>query len=130
MEPDKDQSIFRQVWQDCWRSLVLFGGLLVGVIWLGSMARWLGLVLFALFAIVTLKDILRLLRAVAFGILVLPFTILAAVKPVSVTGPRVSADGVYLLNANAIVLMQLFVLVAYNLFLYEHFFITGTAPLP
>ena len=103
---------------------------MIGVVWLGSVARWLGLVLFTLFAVVTLKDILRLLMAVGIGILVLPFTIIAALKPVSVTGTRVYADGVYLLNANAIVLMQLFVLVAYNLFLYEHFFITGTAALP
>jgi hypothetical protein len=130
MGPDQDHSIFRQVWQDCWRSLVLFGGLLVGVVWLGSMARWLGLVFFTLFALITLKDILRLLMAVGIGIVVLPFTIIAAMKPVSVTGPRVHTDGLYLLNANAIVIMQLFVLVAYNLFLYEHFFMTGTAILP
>jgi hypothetical protein len=130
MGPDKDHSIFRQVWQDCWRSLVLFGGLLVGVVWLGSVARWLGLVFFTLFALVTLKDILRLLMAVGIGIVVLPFTIIAAMKPLSINGPRVYTDGVYLLNANAIVVMQLFVLVAYNLFLYEHFFMTGNAPLP
>jgi hypothetical protein len=130
MGPEKDQGIFRQVWQDCWRSLVLFGGLLVGVVWLGSMARWLGLVLFGLFALVTLKDILRLLMAVGIGIIVLPFTIIAAMKPLPATGPRVYTDGIYLLNANAIVVMQLFVLVAYNLFLYEHFFMTGTALLP
>jgi hypothetical protein len=130
MAHDQDQSIFRQVWQDCWRSLVLFGGLLVGVVWLGSMARWLGLVFFTLFALVTLKDILRLLMAVGIGIVVLPFTLIAAMKPVSVTGPRVHTDGLYLLNANAIVVMQLFVLVAYNLFLYEHFFMTGSASLP
>ncbi len=130
MGPDKDQNIFRQVWQDCWRSLVLFGGLLVGVVWVGSMARWLGLVFFTLFALVTFKDILRLLMAVGIGIIVLPFTIIAAMKPVSVHGPRAYADGVYLLNANAIVLMQLFVLVAYNLFLYEYFFMTGNTSLP
>jgi hypothetical protein len=88
-------------------------------------------VFFTLFAIVTLKDILRLLMAVGIGILVLPFTIIASLKRVSPTGPRVYADGVYLLNANAIVVMQLFILVAYNLFLYEHFFITaGNAALP
>jgi hypothetical protein len=130
MAPDKDQSIFHQVWQDCWRSLALFGGLLVGVVLAGSMARWLGLVFFTLFALVTLKDILRLLMAVGIGILVLPFTLIAAMKPVSVPGSRVYADGVYLLNANAIVVMQLFVLVAYNLFLYEHFFMTGNASFP
>ncbi len=103
---------------------------MVGVVWLGSMARWLGLVFFTLFALATLKDILRLLMAVGIGIVVLPFTILAAMKPVSITRPRLDTDGVYLLNANAIVLMQLFVLVAYNLFLYEHFFTTGNGSLP
>jgi hypothetical protein len=127
MTHDRDESIFQEVWQDCWKSLFLFGSLLIGVLLLGSIARWLGLVLFTIFALVTLKDILRLLMAIGLGVLVLPFTIMAAFK---IRRNSDVGNGVYLLNANAIILMQLFVLVGYNFFLYNHFFITGSIPLP
>jgi hypothetical protein len=127
MTHDRDESICQEVWHDCWKSLFLFGSLLIGILLLGSIARWLGLLFFTIFALVTLKDILRLLMAIGLGVLVLPFTIMAAfkIRPNSDVG-----NGVYLLNANAIILMQLFVLVGYNFFLYNHFFITGSIPLP
>jgi hypothetical protein len=127
MTQDRDESIFQEVWHDCWKSLFLFGSLLIGILLLGSIARWLGLALFTIFALVTLKDILRLLMAIGLGVLVLPFTIMAAFK---IRSNSDVGNGVYLLNANAIILMQLFVLVGYNFFLYNHFFITGNIPLP
>ena len=130
MTHDRDESIFHEVWHDCWKSLFVFGGLLIGILLLGSIARWLGLVLFTIFALVTLKDILRLLMAIALGALVLPFTIMAAFKVHPNSDGQGLGDGVHLLNANAIILMQLFVLVGYNLFLYSHFFITGNVHLP
>jgi hypothetical protein len=130
MTHDKDESIFQEVWQDCWKSLFLFGSLFIGILLLGSIARWLGLVLFTIFALVTLKDILRLLMAIGIGVLVLPFTIMAAFKIRLSSDGEGLGNGVYLLNANAIILMQLFVLVGYNFFLYNHFFITGNILLP
>jgi hypothetical protein len=125
MERESDELIFRQVWADCWKSLFFFGTLLACIIFVGSFSRWLGLVLFSIFAVVTLRDILRLLFAVGLGVLVLPFTLMAALKMVPVSDSRLRGDEVYLLNANAIVVMQLFVLVTYNLFLYNYFFITA-----
>jgi len=130
MTHDKDESIFQEVWQDCWKSLFLFGSLFIGILLLGSIARWLGLVLFTIFALFTLKDILRLLMAIGIGVLVLPFTIMAAFKIRLSSDGEGLGNGVYLLNANAIILMQLFVLVGYNFFLYNHFFITGNILLP
>jgi hypothetical protein len=120
----RDETIFRQVWSDCWRSLFFFGTMLGGIVLLGSYYRWLGLLLFTIFALVTLRDILKLLFAVGLGVLVLPFTIMAVLKIAPINGPRGVVDEVYILNANAIILMQLFVLIVYNLFLYNHFFIT------
>jgi hypothetical protein len=130
MTHDRDESIFHEVWHDCWKSLFLFGSLLIGILLLGSIARWLGLVLFTIFALVTLKDILRLLKAIALGVLVLPFTLIAAFKIRPKGNGLGLGNEVYLLNANAIILMQLFVLVGYNFFLYNHFFITGNVLLP
>ena len=130
MTHDRDESIFHEVWHDCWKSLFLFGSLFIGILLLGSIARWLGLVLFTIFALVTLKDILRLLMAIGLGVLVLPFTIMAAFKICPNSDRQGIGNGVHLLNANAIILMQLFVLVGYNFFLYNHFFITGNIPLP
>jgi hypothetical protein len=130
MERDRDESIFREVWRDCVKSLFFFGSLLVGIMLLGSLSRGLGLVLFTIFALVTLKDILRLLLAVGLGVLVLPFTLLAALKIAPVSAQRGFENEFHLLNANAIILMQLFVLVGYNLFLYSHFFLPGNTLLP
>ena len=130
MTYDTDEGIFHQVWHDCWKSLFFFGRLLIGILLLGSIARWLGLVLFMVFAVVTLKDILRLVVAIGLGVLVLPFTIMAAFKIRPNSEGEGLGDGLHLLNANAIILMQLFVLVGYNLFLYSHFFISGNIPLP
>ena len=129
----RDEGIFHEVWHDCWKNLFFFGSLFVGILLLSSIARWLGLVLFTIFALVTLKDILRLVTAIALGVLVLPFTILASFKIRSTgdgTDREELGNGVYLLNANAIILMQLFVLVGYNLYLYSHFFITANIVLP
>jgi hypothetical protein len=120
MQSDRDECIFREVWHDCWKSLFLFGSLLIGIMVLGSLARWLGLVLFLIFALVTVKDIVRLLMAVGLGVLVLPFTIMAALKIVPSGDQHGVGNEAYLLNANAIIVMQLFVLVAYNLFLYNY----------
>jgi hypothetical protein len=129
MPPTRDENIFRQVWSDCWRNLFFFGTLFVGIIALGTYYRWLGLALFVIFALVTLRDILKLLLAVGLGVIVLPLTIMAALKIVPISSPQGRVDEVYLLNANAIILMQLFVLVGYNLFLYNHFFVIGTTVL-
>jgi hypothetical protein len=129
MATARDEHIFRQVWSDCWRSLFFFGALFGGIIVLGSYYRWLGLALFVIFALVTLRDILKLLLAVGLGVIVLPLTIMAALKIVPISGQQGRVDEVYLLNANAIIVMQLFVLVGYNLFLYNHFFIIGTTVL-
>ena len=130
MTQDRDESIFHEVWQDCWKSLFLFGSLFIGILLVGTISRWLGLALFTIFALVTLKDILRLVVAIGLGVLVLPFTIIAAFKIRPRSEEQEMGNGVYLLNANAIILMQLFVLVGYNLFLYSHFFITGNTVLP
>ena len=130
MERDRDETIFRQVWHDCLKSLFFFGSLLIGIMLLGSLARWLGLVLFTIFALVTLRDSLRLLLAIGLGVLVLPFTIMAALKIVPISAQRGFGNEFHLLNANAIILMQLFVLVGYNLLLYSHFFIPGNTLLP
>jgi len=130
MERDRDESIFRQVWYDCLRSLFFFGSLLLGIILLGSLSRWLGLALFTIFALVTLKDILRLLMAVGLGVLVLPFTIMAALKIAPISGQKGFGNEFHILNANAVVLMQLFVLIGYNLFLYSHFFMTNNPVFP
>ena len=130
MERDSDENIFRQVWHDCLKSLFLFGSLLLGIVLLGSLARWLGVVLFTLFALVTLKDILRLFMAVGLGVLVLPFTIMAAFKIAPISGQQGFGNEFHLLNANAIIIMQLFVLIGYNLFLYSHFFTTNNPVFP
>src|SRR6266487_1745369 len=114
---ETDANIFRQVWSDCWKSLFFFGSLLIGIILVGSFSRWLGLTLFTIFALVTLRYILRLLYAFGLGVLVVPLTIMAALKIVP-TGAQRLWDEVSLLNANAVILMQLFVLISYNLFLY------------
>jgi len=66
-------------------------------------------VLFTIFALVTLKDILRLLMAIGLGVLVLPFTIMAALKIAPISGQQGFGNEFHLLNANAIILMQLFV---------------------
>lgn len=126
MERDSDELIFRQVWADCWKSLFFYGTMLACIIFVGSFSRWFGLVLFSIFAVVTLRDILKLLYAVGLGVLVLPFTLMAAFKIGPASDSRLRGDEVYLLNANAIVVMQLFVLITYNLFLYNYFFITAT----
>lgn len=127
MERDSDELIFRQVWADCWKSLFFYGAMLACIIFVGSFSRWFGLVLFSIFAVVTLRDILRLLYAVGLGVLVLPFTLMVALKIVPRDDARLQGDEVYLLNANAIVVMQLFVLITYNLFLYNHFFIIANS---
>ena len=130
MERDRDESIFWQVSYDCLKSLFVFGSLLLGIVLLGSLARWLGLVLFTIFALVTLKDILRLLMAIGLGVLVLPFTIMAALKIAPISGQQGFGNEFHLLNANAIILMQLFVLIGYNLFLYTHFFTANNPVFP
>ena len=130
MTHDRDESIFHEVWQDCWKSLFLFGSLFIGILLVGTISRWLGLALFTIFALVTLRDILRLVVAIGLGVLVLPFAIVAAFKIRPSREEQEMGNGVHLLNANAIILMQLFVLVGYNLFLYSHFFITGNIVLP
>jgi predicted ferric reductase len=122
-----DETIFRQVWNDCWKSLFLYGAVLAGIVVLDSFSRPLGLLLFAIFAVVSLRDTLRLLYAIGLGVLVLPLTLMIAFKVVSLRDWRGGTDEVYLLNANAVILMQLFILVGYNLFLYNHFFITNSA---
>ena len=117
---NKDESIFKEVWHDCWKSLCLFGSLLLGIVILSSVAPWLGLVLFLSFALVTVKDIVRLLMAVGLGVVVLPLTIMAALRIVPGGDQRDVGNEIHLLNANAIILMQLFVLLGYNLFLYNY----------
>ncbi len=57
---DEDRAISRQVWNDCWRSITLYGAAVLIIISLDSFARWLGLLLFGGFAMITLFDILKL----------------------------------------------------------------------
>ncbi len=57
---DEDPAISRQVWNDCWRHIIFYAAAVLIIIWLGTSVRWLGLLLFGGFAIITLFDILKL----------------------------------------------------------------------
>jgi hypothetical protein len=122
-----DEKIFREVWDDCWKNLTLFGALLLGVVGLGWIAPWLGMILFTMFALLTLRNIFRLLFALGLAVLVLP---LLALQLVPFKERFEPIGEISLLNANAVIVMQLFVLLAYNLFLYNYFFIRSSGLLP
>jgi len=57
---DEDRPISRQVWNDCWGHIIFYAAAVLIIIWLGTSVRWLSLLLFGGFAIITLFDILKL----------------------------------------------------------------------
>lgn len=127
MKLPSDEKIFREVWGDCWKNLAVFGALLLGILALGWIARWLGMVLFTIFALLTLRNVFRLLFAISLGALVLPLVALNLVPFKERSEPIGETS---LLNSNAVIVMQLFVLLGYNLFLYNYFFIRSSGLLP
>ena len=84
---------------------------------LGSHIRWLGLVLFAGFVLVTLLDVLRLLFVAGLGILLLPIKLIQSVK-----NWRIAADESYLWGATLMQALESVICIAYNVYLYFRFF--------
>ncbi len=107
---DEDRVISRQVWNDCWRSIILHGAAVLIIIGLGSFARWAGLLLFAGFAIITLFDIFKLL--IVGGVSTLP-TVLRSRKALRTDAYR---------DMTAVAFVESMIITAYSFYLYFHFF--------
>jgi hypothetical protein len=107
---DEDPAISRQIWNDCWMSIILYGAAVLIIIWLDSFARWVGLLLFAGFAMITLFDIFKLL--IVGGTSTLP-TVLRSRKALRTNAYRDMA---------AVAFVESMIIVVYNFYLYFHFF--------
>lgn len=110
------KAIFFQVWHECWRNVIFFGVLVPVILALGSWARWLGLLGFGIFAVITVLDIARLLIAVGAGMMTLPLALILAVRT---RGPL--RDEAWLWGATLVQVVELAIFAAYNIYLYRHF---------
>ncbi len=107
---DEDRAISRQVWNDCWRSIILHGAVVLIIVGLGSFARWLGLLLFAGFAMITLFDIFKLL--IVGGTSTLP-TVLRSRGALRTDAYR---------DIAAVAFVESMIIITYNFYLYGYFF--------
>ncbi len=112
MTIDKDRAMSRQVWNDCWRSIILFGAAVLIIIGLGSSARWLGLLLFGGLAIITVFDILKLFIVRA------PGTLRTIIRRRSRERLRTDAYR----GMIAVAFVESMILIQYTFYLYIHFF--------
>lgn len=82
------RAVLRQVWSDSWKNIVFFGAAVPIIALVGSYVRWLGLVLFAGFTVITLIDVLRLLFVAGLSMLMLPIKVVQSVMSRGVAAKR------------------------------------------
>jgi hypothetical protein len=109
---DEDPAISRQVWNDCWKYIIIYGAAVVVIIWLGRFARWLGLLLFGGLAIITVFDILKLFIVRA------PGTLRTVIRRRSRERLRTDAYR----GMIAVAFVESMILVQYTFYVYGYFF--------
>jgi hypothetical protein len=110
---DEDPAISRQVWNDCWTHIILYATAALIIIWLGTSVRWLGLLLFGGFAIITLFDILKLFIVRGPGTL----------HAVMIRRRReTQRTDVYTGGMTAVGFVESMILILYTFYLYGYFF--------
>jgi len=112
MTIDENRAISRQVWNDCWKHIIIYGAAVVVIIWLGRFVRWLGLLLFGGLAIITVFDILKLFFVRAPGTLRTVMT--------RRSRERLRTDSYR--GMIAVAFVESMILVEYTFYLYGYFF--------
>ena len=111
------RTVFRQIWNDCRKNIIFFGAAVAVIVLVGSYIRWLGLVLFAGFALITLADVLKLLFVAGLNMMMLPIKVIESLR-----NWHVARDEAWVWGATLVQGVELAIFVVYNVYLYVHFF--------